>query len=432
MTQHNILIVDDDPIFSSLLGDVFKQAGYAVESASSADAALETLKAGTAFDLVVTDQRMPGTTGTEFVKKLLQLRPGLPVVMVSGFLKSEDIRQLIRDGIGGVFIKPLNIFQLLKRAALLIEKSHAGATRDEKRDDADEAAEDDSQLRLLRGARGAAATRFFRQMEGLRGVSSNLVAVGAPGTDFDALAHDLADPQLDTVFPLRPSDLDDPELLASRMGGLATRSPGRLMLVLDRIGELTPERTETVFAISRCAAPFDRTGLSTRFLFCLDSDPDELFSAGRLDENLYLFMGTMELKVPALAEMTEDIPAIAQAMLDRAPGARCLLSDAAAEALKTLDWSGGILRLQSVLADAAAATEGATIDAETIRLAHGGALSVAEAAQVSDLREYLAAEAGEYVLAMSALLGDLPRVATALGLTAESTRQLIARVGKKN
>jgi DNA-binding NtrC family response regulator len=430
MTQHNILIVDDDPIFSSLLGDVFKQAGYAVESASSADAAMETLKAGTPFDLVVTDQRMPGTTGTEFVKKLLQLRPGLPVVMVSGFLKSEDIRHLIRDGIGGVFIKPLNIFQLLKRAALLIEKSHAGTTGENKESDAETG--DDTQPRLLRGARGAAATRFFRQMEGLHGVSSNLVAVGAPGTDFDALAHDLADPQLDTVFPLRPSDLDDPELLASRMGGLATRSPGRLMLVLDRVGELTPARTGTVFAISRCTPPFDRTGLSMRFLFCLDLDPDELFSAGKLDENLYLFMGTMELKVPALAEMTEDIPAIAQAMLDRAPGARCLLSDAAAEALKTLDWSGGLLRLQSVLADAAAATEGATIDAETIRLAHRGALSVAESAQVSDLREYLAAEAGEYVLAMSSLLDDLPRTASALGLPAETARRLIARAGKKN
>jgi two-component system NtrC family response regulator len=430
MTQHNILIVDDDPIFSSLLGDVFKQAGYAVESASSADAAMETLKAGTAFDLVVTDQRMPGTTGTEFVKKLLQLRPGLPVVMVSGFLKSEDIRHLIRDGIGGVFIKPLNIFQLLKRAALLIEKSHADATGEKKESDAETG--DDTQPRLLRGARGTAATRFFRQMEGLRGVSSNLVAVGAPGTDFDALAHDLADLQLDTVFPLRPSDLDDPELLASRMGGLATRSPGRLMLVLDRVGELTPERTGTVFAISRCTPPFDRTGLSMRFLFCLDLDPDELFSAGKLDENLYLFMGTMELKVPALAEMTEDIPAIAQAMLDRAPGARCLLSDTAAEALKTLDWSGGLLRLQSVLADAAAATEGATIDAETIRLAHRGALSVAEAVQVSDLREYLSAEAGEYALAMSSLLGDLPRTASALGLPAETARRLTARAVKKN
>lgn len=431
MTARNILIVDDDQIFSSLLSDVFKQAGYAVEQASSADAALEILRSGAAFDLVVTDQRMPGTSGTEFVRKLMGSHKRLPVVMVSGFLSNDDIRQLIRDGIGGVFIKPLNIFQLLKRAAQLIDKSD-DRSRVENSGEAGQHGAGDTSPLSFRGARSALAAKFFKQLESLRSLTTNLVIVGNEGTNFEILAHDLTDAHNDTVFFIKPPDLEDSVTLASRIAGLATQGQGRLTLVLDRIEDLSPARAETVFAISRCAAPFDRLGQSVRFFFCLRADLDDLFNEGRIDENLYLFMGTMELKVPSLMELREDIPAIAQSILDRRPGAPSRLDDAAGVALRGMEWQGGTRQLENVLSEAAAATSSPNISAETVILAHEGKLSGQPEPKASGLREHLNAVRTEYVSAMSLLFGDNATTAEALGVTPACAEALLqgAKAGR--
>ena len=427
MSARNILIVDDDAIFSNLLSDVFKQAGYAVEQASSADAALEILSGATKFDLVVTDQRMPGTSGTEFVKKLMGSHKGLPVVMVSGFLSNDDIRQLIRAGIGGVFIKPLNIFQLLKRAAQLIDRKDDRSRAPAPGDAGQEAAPDNSPL-SFRGARSALAAKFFKQLESLRSLTTNLVLVGNEGTNFEILSHDLVNPRTDTVFFINPADLDDRVTLAARLAGLATQGQGRLTLVLDRIEDLSPARTETVFAISRCGAPFDKLGQPVRFFFCLRADLDELFNAGRIDENLYLFMGTMELKVPSLMELREDIPAIAQSILDRRPGAPSRLDDAAGAALRTFDWQGGTKHLESVLSEAASATSATLISAETVTLAYEGRLSGGAPVQhkESGLREHLLGARDEYISAVAELFGDASEVAVTLGVPPETAGALLA------
>ncbi|MCD8481783.1 MAG: response regulator [Verrucomicrobia bacterium] len=111
--SYRILIVDDDREFNTLLADVYKQARYQVVSASSAKQGLE-LFSMQSFDLVVTDHLMPDKNGLEFAREIYQMRRDVPVIVVSGYLDSRTIRELIREGVNGVFIKPLNIFFLVE------------------------------------------------------------------------------------------------------------------------------------------------------------------------------------------------------------------------------------------------------------------------------------------------------------------------------
>ncbi|MFO8026485.1 MAG: response regulator, partial [Opitutales bacterium] len=116
---YSVLILDDDADFNSLLTDIFEQADYVVTSLTDPVEAVDAFHEK-AYDLVVTDHRMPEMSGGEFMRKVKQIRPEVPVIMVSGYLENDMIRDLISEGVGGVFLKPLNIFSLLERTKELI------------------------------------------------------------------------------------------------------------------------------------------------------------------------------------------------------------------------------------------------------------------------------------------------------------------------
>jgi len=83
MTKASILCVDDEEIPRTLRALVLRKQGYEVITVASGSAALQEL-AVRHFDLVLTDQLMPGMTGTELAKKIKSATPSLPVVIISG------------------------------------------------------------------------------------------------------------------------------------------------------------------------------------------------------------------------------------------------------------------------------------------------------------------------------------------------------------
>ena len=88
----SILLVDDDPMVAETTVSMLEVLGHRVTVASSAGIALELLGANPAVDLVITDYAMPGMTGKELAKRIREARPGLPVVLASGYaeLASQD------------------------------------------------------------------------------------------------------------------------------------------------------------------------------------------------------------------------------------------------------------------------------------------------------------------------------------------------------
>ena len=66
----------------------------------------------TAFDLVLTDFSMPGVTGIEFARKVLAARPGMPVILTTGYIDAEDLELARRTGIGEVIMKPTTVEEM--------------------------------------------------------------------------------------------------------------------------------------------------------------------------------------------------------------------------------------------------------------------------------------------------------------------------------
>jgi len=86
------LLIDDDPVQLRVREAVLRDAGVPVDVATTADSALALLRttSGDAVGAIVTDHIMPGTSGAEFIRLLRDLRPGIPIIVISGMAEAED------------------------------------------------------------------------------------------------------------------------------------------------------------------------------------------------------------------------------------------------------------------------------------------------------------------------------------------------------
>ena len=110
-----ILFVDDEDAIVHISQSILSALGYAVTAESNSLTALKKFeKDPGAFDLVITDQTMPGMTGSELAKAMLQMRPELPVILCTGYTASFSEKDALALGIRHYAIKPLTVAKMAK------------------------------------------------------------------------------------------------------------------------------------------------------------------------------------------------------------------------------------------------------------------------------------------------------------------------------
>jgi two-component system, response regulator, stage 0 sporulation protein F len=102
-----ILLVDDEPGILEALGEILKEFGYGVIPKPDAESALSVIREGTKVDLVITDYRMPGMNGSEFVAALKQILPSVPVIMLTAYGGVETYLQSLSLGVFEYINKPV-------------------------------------------------------------------------------------------------------------------------------------------------------------------------------------------------------------------------------------------------------------------------------------------------------------------------------------
>ena len=107
--KERILFVDDEEMLASLGKEIVERLGYAATVKTDSVEALELFKNNPEkFDLVITDQTMPNMTGAELAKQLLQVKPGLPIILCTGYSSKVDKEKAKKIGISEFASKPLN------------------------------------------------------------------------------------------------------------------------------------------------------------------------------------------------------------------------------------------------------------------------------------------------------------------------------------
>jgi DNA-binding response OmpR family regulator len=119
--QRKVLIVDDEVLLVRTLSQAFRDAGYAVVAAGSAEDAAEAFRANAPFDLLLLDNRLPGKSGLDFLEGLGPL-PQTRLVLMTAYDTEETHRRSVRLGVHLYLRKPFDLVSLLSQAGELLEK----------------------------------------------------------------------------------------------------------------------------------------------------------------------------------------------------------------------------------------------------------------------------------------------------------------------
>ncbi|MBU6418498.1 MAG: sigma-54 dependent transcriptional regulator [Proteobacteria bacterium] len=359
-----ILIVDDEPDIRLLVEAILKDEGYEARCAGSSDEALAAYRARRP-SLVLLDVWLQGSKldGIGILDVLHQEVPRVPVIMVSGHGTIETAVAAIQRGAYDFIEKPFNSDRLL----LVVKRALEAAKLE--RENAELRLRVGSDNNLTGDGHGIASLR--NAVEKVAPTGSRVLISGPPGAGKEVVARMIHTKSRRAEGPfvvmncaiLAPEKFEA-ELFGVEAGPEGPRKQGVLerahggTLLLDEVSELPLEMQSKIARVLQDQS-FERVGGTTRVkvdirvLASTAKDLQAEISESRFREDLYYRLSVVPLRVPALKERREDIPALANQFLSHAAEIsglppRSLGSDAVA-ALQAHDWPGNVRQLRNVM-----------------------------------------------------------------------------------
>ncbi len=443
MTRQRALIVDDEPDIRELLEITLGRMKLDTRSARNLKEARDWL-AREAFDLCLTDMRLPDGTGLELVQYIQQRHPLVPVAMITAYGSLDTAVNALKAGAFDFLTKPVDLGRLRE----LVNTALRLSTPDGEEPPVDG--------RLL--GQSPPMTALRKQIQKLARSQAPVYISGESGSGKELVARLIHEqgPRAERPFvPVNcgaiPSELMESEFFGHRKGsftgavedkqGLFQAANGGT-LFLDEVADLPlPMQVKLLRAIQekavRAVGGQQEVVVDVRILSATHKDLAAEVAAGRFRQDLYYRLNVIELSVPPLRERREDIPLLAEAMLKRLAQQSGLpaatLAPEALDKLKCYRFPGNVRELENMLERAYTLCEDDQIQARDLRLAEasGGAeAGEASLAQIDNLEDYL--EDIERKLIMQALeetRWNRTAAAQRLGLTFRSMRYRLKKLG---
>jgi DNA-binding NtrC family response regulator len=359
-----ILCVDDEPAALLVLKDTLERAGHRAVGVPNVDAALEVLARG-GVDLIISDYRMPGSTGLEFLAQLARAGYDVPLVMATGFASIEHAVASMKAGAVDYITKPVRPEQLEHVVDQALEfvrlRRENAALRDEVtqlRSDRQIIGESVSLKRVLETVHTVAPTRATVLVLGESGTGKELVA---------RTIHTQSDrrdgPFVSVNCAALPEALVESTLFGHERGAFtgalrqvkgAFERANHGTILLDEISEMRLDLQAKLLRVLQ-EQEFERVGgtapikVDVRVIATTNRDLVEEVKRGRFREDLYYRLSVVPLRLPSLRERTEDIPLLVQAFAARTAretGKRAPAIDPATiELLQRCDWPGNVREL---------------------------------------------------------------------------------------
>jgi DNA-binding NtrC family response regulator len=321
-----ILYVDDEPAIGLILEDTLERAGHTAIGAHSVPMALQALQGGT-VDLIISDYRMPGLTGLEFLQLLQQEGYDVPLIMLTGYATIEHAVAAIKAGAIDYITKPvrpeqleLAVTQALKLVRLRRENEVLRREVMEFRNERQIIGDSAVMRRLMQTINTAAPTRATVLLQGESGTGKEL---------FARAIHDASDrrdrPFIKLNCAALPEGLIESALFGHEKGaftgaiklvhGAFERANGGTLL-LDEISELRLDLQAKLLRVLQ-EQEFERVGGTTqikvdvRIVATTNRDLADFAAAGHFRQDLYFRLSVIPVSIPPLRERPEDIPLLA-------------------------------------------------------------------------------------------------------------------------
>ncbi|MFI5309597.1 MAG: sigma-54-dependent transcriptional regulator [Gemmatimonadales bacterium] len=363
-----ILYVDDEPSVGLILQDTLERAGHKAIGAGNVPEALQVLARGN-VDLIISDYRMPGLTGLEFLSLLQREGYNVPVIMLTGYGSIEHAVASIKAGAIDYITKPIRSQQLevsvehaLEFVRLRRENEVLRREVMEFRNERQIIGESEALRRILQTVAMAAPTRATVLLQGESGTGKELFARAVRDQS------DRADrPFVKLNCAALPEGLIESALFGHERGaftGAVKRVEGAFerahggTLLLDEVSEMRLDLQAKLLRVLQ-EQEFERVGGTTpikvdvRIIATTNRDLAAEVAAGTFRRDLYYRLGVIPILIPSLRERKEDIPLLATRFAikvgaDMAKDVRGVSAEAIAF-LQSQDWPGNVRELQHTI-----------------------------------------------------------------------------------
>jgi two-component system response regulator PilR (NtrC family) len=452
--KSQVLVVDDEADIRELLGMTLARMGLDAHCAATTSEAYKLL-AQNSYDLCLTDMRLPDGDGLTVVDYVAKHHPSLPVAVITAHGSTENAVAALKAGAFDYLAKPVSLDQLrtLVRSALKLPRPVQRRAQEE---DAAPAAPGVPQL--IGRSEPMRAVRSMIERLARTQAPIHISGESGSGKELAARLIHLQGPRSDGPFvPVNcgaiPENLMESEFFGYRKGaftGAAADREGFFQaadsgtLFLDEVAELpVPMQVKLLRAIQekrvRKVGSTGEESADVRIISATHRNLAEEVQAGKFRQDLFYRLNVIELKMPALREMREDIALLAEIMLARhasaADGKASRLSSGALQRLREYDFPGNVRELENVLERALALTAGGEIEAEDLQLAPTRVASAEAPAELSGLplQERLDSVERKAILdALEQTHYNRTAAAKRLGITFRALRYRMERLGIKD
>jgi DNA-binding NtrC family response regulator len=383
----HILLVEDEAPLREAVAEQLEDRGFKVEQADSGEEAVARL-ADFAFDIIITDLRLPGLDGATVLEAAVKRYPDIIAIVVTGFGTVKDAVEAIKRGAWDFVSKPFQIDELLhvleaalEQRRLKMENAYLRAQLEQRY----------SFAGII--GKSAAMERLFQLLEPVAPTNSTILITGETGTGKEVVARAIhhASPRRPQRFVALncsaiPENLLEAELFGHVRGaftGAVGSRPGRVeqahkgTLFLDEVGTMTSALQMKLLRVLQ-EREFERIGdthtvkVDVRVIAATNSDLRQMVADGEFREDLFYRLNVIPVHLPPLRERKEDIPLLVQHFLDKTAAGRAASEERGApdrpspvtvsqEAMRRLmayHWPGNVRQLENAIERAMAFSAG--------------------------------------------------------------------------
>ena len=364
-TSPHVLFVDDETALRALMAERLSERGFEVVEADSGERALELLDQF-AFDILITDLRLPGIDGTRVIDAALARYPGIVAIVITGYGTVKDAVHAIKKGASDFIAKPFQFDELIHVLQKALEQRRLTSENAYLRSQLEERYQFGGIL-----GRSRPMQQLFHLLETVARSSSTILVTGETGTGKEVVAraiHHNSPRRPHRFVALNVSAIPETLLEAELFGhvrGAFTGAVGarqgrfeqahRGTLFLDEVGTMsTALQMKLLRALQE--REFERVGdnqtikVDVRVIAATNSDLGRMVAEGLFREDLYYRLNVIPMQLPPLRERRDDIPLLAKHFLEKfAPGVPMQISQGAMRLLMAYAWPGNVRQLENAL-----------------------------------------------------------------------------------
>ena len=368
MTRSRILVAEDDDVMRKSLSALLKKENCLVDEAGDGHEGI-SMATETAYDLVITDLKMPGKDGIELLRSVKSVHPQTAVIVITAYATIDTAIQAIKDGAEDYLPKPFNLDQIRHVVRRVLEKKML-------------LAENTFLKKELKGryqfeniiGKSPRMQRVFEMMAKVADSKATVLVSGETGTGKELVARALHynSSRCGEIFlPVDCVSLSENLLESELFGHIRGAFTGAIRdkkgifeiadhgtIFLDEIGDISPSLQQKLLRVLdegmiQPVGSTDRQTVDVRVITATNRNLEKMVESGTFRQDLFYRLNVVAIELPPLRERTEDIVLLATHFLEKyCKESGKPLSGISGEALRLLEeyeWPGNVREIENII-----------------------------------------------------------------------------------